>query len=245
MSRMERYLDLLERRRFLLEGCRGFYPRRGREQLLRDPPYWVPTRFVQSAETEDDIVAGLALFLRTWNWMKYARMEAPDAELERALRRALRRSRDDLRRLESATIFNLGRKEVMAAARAVFRAFAREDEFVGMTGASKAAHALRPKLFVPWDNAIRAGYHRLHPGFWGRETQGDERACRGEDSPDYCYSLFLLQSRAVARKLGQLRIRHGHPLNRYGFPVYVTKALDECNYLALRRKDRWGGLGRV
>ena len=231
-----RYLEKLRSRAYLLRGCREFY--RG---LGRDPQYWVVRRFLADPHTNhDDVIGALALFLKTWNWMKYARIKHSTKQVEDAIETALAESRDPLNALRGVTLLNLRPDRDGERIAQAFGAFAGQRRLIGSTGASKALHILRPELFVPWDTTIQSIYHRLHPGYWPTTVLAGEPRCRGVKRLDVCYAHFMRICQSAARNLDiSLVIRSGHPANRLGFQVYVTKAIDECNYRQWTDEKPW------
>ena len=233
---VKQYLERLGSRAYLLEGCKMFY--RG---VARDPQYWVIRRFLDNSVTNhDDKIGALALFLTNWNWMKYARTGYSMKEVENAIERAVGESKHLMVSLRGMTLGTLDDGRFEGKIRRVFWIFARKERLIGSTGASKALHALRPELFLPWDSKIQAAYHRLHPGYWPTRPAAGEQRCPGVDRMDVCYGHFMCQFGSVAERVGTgLVIRNRHPANRFGFSVFLTKAIDECNYRRWTDEKPW------
>ncbi len=213
----------------LIEGCRKFH-----EMEPRDIAYVVSNALVSKNPSDRYyILAGAKIFLLTWNAVYYQRLEEEvKQKLESEILDAYEQSRNMLNELKNEKLetLDLNNTHIADIIKECFRIFSSKKS-IGITGASKVLHLINPKVFMMWDNRIKAAYHKIHPSYKKRKEPVEE-----------CYLEFMKTSQEIIRslleKLSYEEIWEKHLsfldknfVNAFPLKEPLTKMLDECNYM--------------
>jgi len=229
---IERFISEMKNPAKLLRGCRIFH-----KVEPRDLAYIVARKIIlERPDSFYHIIAGVESLLLVWN-IVYIRFLPKKTRqgLEEDLMKAYESARGDIKLLgdEKLQSIELHDSNITNRLQAIFKCF-QEYDSIGVTGASKTLHLIRPDLFVMWDGEIRKNYHKLHQNKW--------------HAIDQCYVEFLKQTQEIAR--GLLHQRSAEEIWKM-YPIHsiepqlvemfseasvksLPKMIDECNYVRFR-----------
>lgn len=229
---VERFISEMKNPAKLLRGCGIFL-----KEEPRDLAYIVARKIIlERPDSPYHIVAGSKILLLVWNIVYIRFLPAKTRRgLEEDLMKAYENARADIgllgdKRLESIDLHD---SNIADKIQDIFRCF-QKYKSIGVTGASKTLHLIRPDLFVMWDGEIRKNYHKLHQNKL--------------DTFDQCYVEFLKQTQEIAKGLLHLRsadeIWKIHPIHSIEPQLVeifakasvksLLKMIDECNYVRFR-----------
>jgi hypothetical protein len=222
VERARSYVDSLKKPDFLIDRCTRYW-----ESEPRDAVYTVALDYAAAGTRVREKATAVTALLVSWNARYYT---AERYEFKK-------RIGDDVERILSSSqgIFDewakanprlqaVNLEKLESDILHAFSAF-RNSRSIGLVGAAKSLHLLFPGLFVPWDDNIKSGYHRLHKDY-GRAYEND----------DICYFRFLEICQQVVRVLASKTdgagLTESHPAFRsLGQRRTLPKMLDECNYM--------------
>jgi hypothetical protein len=224
VKEVESFLQSLGEPKFLIEGCKRYF-----DYEPRDAVYTVVLDYISCHGARFERATAVTALLLSWNARYYATHPQQKSKVAESIEVKLTKT-EDLAAFENDGLASPRFDEQFDEVARVFDLF--NDESMGLVGASKALHVLKPALFIPWDNSILEGYHRLHPKF-GRFEKDEE-----------CYAEFLRQCRtaslSVLSRVTERDLARQHPaFVHFNQQRRITKMIDECNYCFFTGHKDW------
>jgi hypothetical protein len=237
MIDIHKFVEEIKNPEKLLKGCERFH-----KAEPRDIIYVVSGKIIsENTNNLDHILAGIKTLLSVWN-TQYLRMKKKEIRerLEDDILEAYRESTPYFDKLHGEKLedVDLNNSEIVGAVKTIFRNFSNRES-IGITGASKAIHLIKPQLFMIWDSSIKRAYYRIRP-YYRKKAEGDS----------VCYVEFMKKSQEIAKsiftKISASELWEKHLLllkeekrqflKTFAHIETLPKMLDECNYVRITQK---------
>ncbi len=219
----------LENPHFLMGGCKIF------QQIEhRDVAYIIARRYIENNSSKNDFILAAKMFLLFWN----DRLYRANPTYKDLLQDQLSVTYDaTFPRIHDLTNIAIDTPDIDKIADTIYELFriCYLKDAIGIVGAAKLLHLLKPDLFMIWDNEIITNYHKLHMLNQNSHIK---------DSRDLCYVEFLRNCNGIAKAISartnieKLQIEHPSYAH-FGFKKTLAKMIDECNFTHFTRNRSW------